>query len=97
MTHTNMTTETIEKIVEQVNLKDARSVETAAKRLVESAIDLSSGTKVTLVDEEAAGGCPFTGAVGTIKGPSEKGAGYYAVEFANGAVFQIQADLLIPL
>jgi hypothetical protein len=92
-----MNTETIKKIVDQVNLKDPKTVSVAAKKLVESAIDLSPGTKVTLVDEEGASGCPNVGAVGTIKGESAKGAGWYDVEFADGSVHPCQADLLVPL
>lgn len=92
-----MNTETIKKIVDQVNLKDPKTVSAAARKIMESAVDLSIGTKVTLVDEDGAHGCPNVGAVGTIKGESSKGAGWYDVEFADGSVHPCQADLLVPI
>ncbi len=92
-----MNTEQIKSIVDQVDLKNPKSVDAAAKKLMESAIDLSAGTKVTLVGEEGAHGCPNVGAVGKIKGTSGKGAGWYDVEFADGSVHPVQADLLVPI
>lgn len=92
-----MNTEQIKQIVDQVDLKDPKTVSAAAKKLMESAIDLSAGTKVTLVDENGASGCPNVGMQGKVKGPAAKGAGWYDVEFPDGSVHAVQADLLVPI
>lgn len=89
-----MNTETIQSIVSKVDLKDSKTVETAVKRLMESAVNLSAGAKVAVVDDPT---YSMAGLQGTIKGPSAKGSGYVDVEFANGSVMPLQSDLLIPL
>jgi hypothetical protein len=92
-----MNTEIIKQIVENVNLNDPKSVKSAARKIIESAVDFSSGAGVVLCDENGASGCPNSGVAGKIKGPSSKGAGWYDVEFPDGSVQACQADLLLPI
>lgn len=92
-----MKTEQIKQIVDQVDVKNPKTVQEAARKLIESAIDLSAGTEVTLVDEDGAGGTPYPGVRGRVKGPSTKTAGWYDVEFPDGSVHACQADLLVPV
>lgn len=87
----------ITQLLDEVDLKNPESIQLAAKKLLESAIKFNVGDKVTLIDERGAHGCPYVGAVGTIKGQSNKGSGWYNVEFADGSVHPIQADLLVPI
>jgi hypothetical protein len=89
-----MKTEQIATIVEGVKLNDQKSAAAAAKKLVESIVDLKAGQSVAVIDDPTYG---QPGITGKIKGQSAKGSGFWDVELPNGTVVPMQSDLLLPV
>ena len=84
----------IAEAIDAVKPGDKNSVLEAARSLLDSQIDLSSGDRVAVIQDPT---YPYSGLVGKVKGKSEKGSGYSEVEFANGNILTLQSDLLIKL
>jgi len=84
----------IEEALKTVDLKKPATVTEAARRIIESPVDLSAGNSVAVIDDPT---FPASGQVGKVRGKSAKGEGFVDVELANGTVMPLQADLLIKL
>ena len=84
----------IEDALRGVVLTDPKSVHEAARKIIESGIELSSGNEVAVIDDPS---FPCPGQKGKVRGASAKGDGFVDVEFANGTVMPLQKDLLLKL
>lgn len=83
----------IEEALKTVNLRNPRTIKEAARRIIESPVELSAGCSVAVIDDPT---YPAAGQTGKVRGPSAK-EGFVDVELPNGIVMPLQSDLLIKL
>ena len=84
----------IQEAVAQVDLRKPDTFYRAANAILTEDNYVSSGDKVSPIDDST---YPYEGQVGTVVGPSDKGAGFINVRFENGTIVPIQSSLVFKV